>query len=137
MQNLLKNDSAYEEYLSHKLNKRENRVTNSDLLHVLERRPTGIPNEFGNYMEEFECFVCEQVQKNKLKKNIVTKKQYNCSLPKDPITGEINKRNWWTEQWNIEKCGAQLLTHYVTNNISININRFDERKMNMYDNNEC
>lgn len=137
MHNLLKNDSAYEEYLSHKLDKRENRVTNSDLLHVLEKRPTGIPNEFGNYMEEFECFVCEQIQKNKFKKSIVTKRQYNCSLPKNPITGEINKRNWWTEQWNIEKCGAQLLTHYVTNNISININRFDERKMNMYDNNEC
>lgn len=137
MDSLLKNDSAYEEYLSHKLKEHENRVTNSDLLHVVEMRPTGIPNEFGNYMEEFECFVCEQMWKNKLEKSIVTKRQYNCSLPKDPITGKINKRNWWTEQWNIEKCGAQLLTYYVTNNISININRFDERKMNMYDNNEC
>ncbi|XP_077276370.1 alpha-(1,3)-fucosyltransferase 10 isoform X1 [Temnothorax americanus] len=139
LHNLLKNDSAYEEYLSHKLSKRENRVTNSELLRVLERRPTGIANEFGNYVEEFECFVCERIQRNdhKLEKSVVTKRQYNCPLPRDPITGEINKRNWWTEQWNIEKCGAKLLTHYVTKNLSININRFDERKMNMYDNNEC
>jgi len=99
----------------------------------------GIPNEFGSYMEEFECFVCEQIQKNghKLEKSIVTKRQYNCSLPRDPITGEINKHNWWTEQWNIEKCGAKLLTHYITNNINIDINRFEEQKMTMYDNNEC
>ncbi|KAG5332657.1 FUCTB fucosyltransferase, partial [Acromyrmex heyeri] len=140
LHNLLKNDSAYEEYLSHKLNlKRENRVTNSKLLHALEKRQTGIPNDFGNYMEEFECFVCERIQKNsyELKKSIVTKRQYNCSLPRDPITGEINKRNWWTEQWNIEKCGAKLLSHYITNNISINIKHFDEQKMTMYDNNEC
>ncbi|XP_024892674.1 alpha-(1,3)-fucosyltransferase 10 [Temnothorax curvispinosus] len=139
LHNLLKNDSAYEEYLSHKLSKRENRVTNSELLRVLERRPTGIANEFGNYVEEFECFVCERIQRNdhKLEKSVVTKRQYNCPLPRDPITGEINKRNWWTEQWNIEKCGAKLLTHYVTNNLSINVNRFDERKMIMYDNNEC
>ncbi|KAG5328709.1 FUCTB fucosyltransferase, partial [Acromyrmex charruanus] len=140
LHNLLKNDSAYEEYLSHKLSlKRENRVTNSKLLHALEKRQTGIPNDFGNYMEEFECFVCERIQKNnyELKKSIVTKRQYNCSLPRDPITGEINKRNWWTEQWNIEKCGAKLLSHYITNNISINIKHFDEQKMTMYDNNEC
>lgn len=139
MYNLLKNDSAYEEYLSHKLSKRENRVTNRKLLHALERRQIGIPNDFGNYMEEFECFVCEQIQKNsyELEKSIVTKKQYNCSLPRDPITGEINKRNWWTEQWNIEKCGAKLLSHYITNNISINIKHFYEQKMTMYDNNEC
>lgn len=106
---------------------------------MLERRPTEDPNEFGNYMEEFECFVCEQIQKNnhKLEKSIVTKREYNCSLPTNPITGEVNKRNWWTEQWNIEKCGAKLLTHYISNNISININRFTDQKMNMYDNNEC
>jgi len=106
---------------------------------MLEKRPSGVSNEFGNYMEEFECFVCERIQKNnhKLEKSVVTKNQYNCSLPRDPITGAINKRNWWTEQWNIEKCGAKLLTYYITNNISLNINRFNEQKMNMYDNNEC
>ncbi|XP_011688424.1 PREDICTED: alpha-(1,3)-fucosyltransferase 10 [Wasmannia auropunctata] len=138
LHNLLKNDSAYEEYLSHKLSERENRVTNSKLLHALEARPMGIPNGFGNYMEEFECFVCERIQNNReIEQSVVTKKQYDCPLPRDPITGEINKRIWWTEQWNIEKCGAKLLTHYITNNISININRFDEQKMTMYDNNEC
>lgn len=138
MHSLLKNDSAYEEYLSHKLSKHENRVTNIELLHALARRPAEISNEFGNYMEEFECFVCERIQKNnhKLENSIVMKRQYDCPLPKDPITGEISN-NWWTEQWNIEKCGAKLLTHYITNNISIDINRFDEQKMNMYDNNEC
>ncbi|XP_011173595.2 alpha-(1,3)-fucosyltransferase 10 isoform X2 [Solenopsis invicta] len=136
LHSLLRNDSAYEEYLSHKLNEH---ITNSELLHALKKRATKT-NEFGNYMEKFECFVCEQIQKNnrELKEiNIVTKKQYNCSLPRDPVTGEINKRNWWTQQWNIEKCGAKLLTRYITNNISININYFNEQKMNMYDKNEC
>ncbi|XP_036146861.1 alpha-(1,3)-fucosyltransferase 10 isoform X2 [Monomorium pharaonis] len=140
LHNLLKNDSAYEEYLSHKLSERKSRITNNKLLHALERRGTETPNKFGNYMEEFECFVCERIQKNNQELeeiSIVTKRQYNCSLPRDPITRKINNRNWWMQQWNIEKCGAKLLIHYVTNNISININHFDEQKMNMYDNNEC
>ncbi|KAL6426326.1 hypothetical protein ACFW04_009092 [Cataglyphis niger] len=134
---LVRNDSAYEEYLSHKLNEREYRVTNSALLRAFERR-SAIPHEFGNYVEEFECLICEQIHNNRESKiRMVTKKQYNCPLPTDPITGETNKRNWWIEQWNIEKCGAKLLTHYITNNISINIKYFNEQKMNMYDNNEC
>lgn len=134
----MKNDSAYEEYLAHKLNEREYRVTNSALLRALERRSMTLPYEFGNYMEEFECFICKQIQNNcesKIRK--VTRKQYDCPLPRDPITGGISKRNWWIDQWNIEKCGAKLLAHYITNNISINIKHFNEQKMNMYDNNEC
>ncbi|XP_070159271.1 alpha-(1,3)-fucosyltransferase 10 isoform X1 [Polyergus mexicanus] len=135
---LVRNDSAYEEYLSHKLNEREYRVTNSALLHALERRSTAIPHEFGNYVEEFECLICEQIHNNRESKiHTVTKKQYDCPLPTDPITGGISKRNWWIEQWNIEKCGAKLLAHYITNNISINIKYFNEQKMNMYDNNKC
>ncbi|XP_012221877.2 alpha-(1,3)-fucosyltransferase 10 [Linepithema humile] len=135
---LVRDDSAYEEYLSHKLNERDYRVTNNRLLHALRKRPTGTINEFANYMEAFECFVCEQIQNNRgLKTSIVTRKQYNCPLPRDPITGEISKRNWWIQQWNIEKCGAKLLAHYITNNISINRNHFDEQKINMYDHNEC
>jgi len=134
----VKNDSAYEEYLSHKLNEREYRVTNSALLRALERRSMTLPYEFGNYMEEFECFICKQIQNNRESKiRKVTRKQYDCPLPRDPITGGISKRNWWIDQWNIEKCGAKLLAHYITNNISINTKHFNEQKMNMYDNNEC
>lgn len=135
---LLRNSSAYEDYLSHKLNKHEHRVTNKRLLHVLEKRSSRVPNEFGNYVGEFECFVCEQVQNtHKSKISIVTRRQYDCPVPKDPITGKSSKRNWWMEQWNIEKCGAKLLHHYVTNNISIDINHFNEQKMNMYENDKC
>ncbi|XP_072746923.1 alpha-(1,3)-fucosyltransferase 10 isoform X1 [Anoplolepis gracilipes] len=135
---LVRNESAYEEYLSHKLNERKYRVRNSALLHALERRSTTIPHEFGNYVDEFECFICEQIQNNRESKiRTVTKKQYDCPLPRDPITGGISKRNWWMQQWNIEKCGAKLLAHYITNNISINIKHFNVQKMNMYDNNEC
>ncbi|XP_014470326.1 PREDICTED: alpha-(1,3)-fucosyltransferase 10 [Dinoponera quadriceps] len=135
---LVKNDSAYEEYLSHKLGNREYRVTNDKLLHSLERRPTGVPNEFGNYLEAFECFICERIQNNrKLQIDTVTKQQYDCPLPRDPITGEIDEHNWWIDQWNIEKCGAKLLAHYVINNISFSINGFNKQKMYMYDNDEC
>lgn len=135
----MKNDSAYEEYLSHKLGKREYRVTNNRLLHSLERRPTRVSNEFENYVEAFECFVCESRMRNNRKSqtDTVTKQQYNCSLPRDPVTGEIDKRNWWLGQWNIEKCGAKLLAHYATNNISFDTNYFNEQKMYMYDNDEC
>jgi len=134
---LVKNDSAYEEYLSHKLSKQKYLITNRRLLEVYERKPIGIINEFGNYVEEFECFICKRIHNRKRETSIVTKKQYDCPLPKDPITGKIAERNWWVRQWNIEKCGAKLLAHYITRNISININHFDEQKMYMYDNKEC
>ncbi|KAL0125304.1 hypothetical protein PUN28_004436 [Cardiocondyla obscurior] len=139
LHNLLKNNSAYEEYLSHKLDKHNNRVTNSKFLHVLETRPKKDSNQFVDYMEEFECFVCKKIHKDnhELETRMVTKKQYDCSVPRDPITGEINKRNWWMEQWNIEKCAAKLLTRYITSNISIDIKHFDDQKINMYDNDEC
>lgn len=105
---------------------------------MLEKRPMEISNEFGNYVEEFECFVCKQIQNDhKSERKVVTKKQYDCPLPHNPITNETNKYNWWVDQWNIEKCGAKLLNHYITNNISININDFNKQKMNMYDNNKC
>ncbi|XP_032665771.1 alpha-(1,3)-fucosyltransferase B [Odontomachus brunneus] len=135
---LVENNSAYEEYLHHKLGEREYRVTNDRLLHFLERRPAGVSNEFGNYVEAFECFICEQIQNNrKSQVDIVTERQYNCPLPRDPITSETDKQNWWIDKWNIEKCGAKLLAHYATNNISFNINHFDKQKMHMYDNGEC
>lgn len=134
----MKNDSAYEEYLLHKLDEREYRVTNDRLLRFLKRRPAGASNEFGNYVEAFECFICERIQNNrKSQMDTVTERQYNCPLPRDPITNGTDKQNWWIDKWNIEKCGAKLLAHYATNNISFNINRFDEQKMHMYDNGEC
>lgn len=137
MHKLLKNDSAYEEYLSHKLREGEYRVTNDKLLRALEKRPTGISHEFESYVEEFECFVCEQVQDDRESEKIVTRRQYNCPLPRDPVTGEIGKHNWWINQWNIDKCGAKLLAHYIVNNIDIDMKKFHKQKMNMYDNNEC
>lgn len=134
----MENDSAYEEYLSHKLGKREYRVTNDRLLYSLEKRPAGTSNEFRNYVEAFECFICEQVQNNHVSQmDIVTKRQYDCPLPRDPVTSETGKHNWWIDTWNVEKCGAKLLAHYVANNINFDINRFDEQKMQMYDNGEC
>lgn len=87
-------------------------------------------------MEQFECFVCQQIHYSRESAAILTKRQYNCPLPRDPVTGEIGQ-HWWINQWIIEKCGAKLLANYVANNISIDINNFDEQKMNMYDNNEC
>ncbi|EZA56575.1 hypothetical protein DMN91_003208 [Ooceraea biroi] len=134
---LSKNDSAYEEYLSHKLGEREYQVTNRRLLEVYRRKPMGIPDEFGNYVEEFECFVCKRIHNRKIETSVVTRRQYDCPSPRDPVTGEITKRNWWMTQWNIEKCGAKLLAHYITRNISINISHFDEQKMSMHDNKEC
>lgn len=137
LRKLVKNHSAYEEYLTHKLGEQGRQVTNRRLLEAYGRDPMELPNEFGNYVGEFECFVCRQIHARKVKPSTVTRRQYDCPLPRDPVTGEIAKRNWWTVQWNVEKCGAKLLAHCMTRNISINISHFDEQKMYMYDNKEC
>lgn len=136
---LIKNETEYDKYLSHKLVDNYE-IANPRLKKALEHKDKRSLNEFGNYVEEFECFVCENTQRTKtqeIKIKIVDEKHYHCPLPKNPLTNKTDHRNWWTGQWIVEKCGAKALVNYLKNNRTITKEEFEKDKMKLYNRNEC
>ncbi|CAL7948915.1 unnamed protein product [Xylocopa violacea] len=134
IQNLSNNETEYNKYLSHKLVDGYE-IDNEKLRKALEKNKL-IFNEFGSYVEEFECFVCKHVQSQRETK-MIDKKHYNCPLPKNPLTNKIDRSNWWTKQWILEKCTAKILSDYLQNNFTINMESFEKTKMKFYRENEC
>ncbi|KAK2580866.1 hypothetical protein KPH14_005940 [Odynerus spinipes] len=136
---LLKNDTEYEQYLVHKIGKQQERLTNKRLSDVLRKRSVKESHNFGNYVEDFECFICEKVQNTQTKEeiSIVSKKHYDCPLPKNPLSGKIDEHDFWVNQWNIEKCGAKVLEHYILNNITMHIEKYNHEKFQLYNKNGC
>ncbi|XP_043488050.1 alpha-(1,3)-fucosyltransferase 10 [Polistes fuscatus] len=138
--NLLNNDIEYERYLIHKIGREEERLTNNRLLNVLKKIPAKEMHYFGYYVEDFECFVCKQIHHNTQTNNetsIITEKHYDCPLPIDLLSGKVNPNNFWVYQWNLEKCGAKLLQHYVLNNLTIDIEKFNNETFELYSKNDC
>ncbi|XP_047367397.1 alpha-(1,3)-fucosyltransferase 10 [Vespa velutina] len=136
---LLNNDIEYERYLIHKIGREEERLTNKRLLDVLKKKSTKDAHNFGYYVEEYECFVCKQIHNTQIKEeiSIVSKKHYDCPLPINLLSGKADENNFWVNQWNLEKCGAKLLEHYVLNNITIDIKKYDIEKFELYNKNNC
>ncbi|XP_076665647.1 alpha-(1,3)-fucosyltransferase 10 isoform X2 [Andrena cerasifolii] len=134
---LSRNETAYDKYLSHKLVDNYE-IANRRLKETLEQKQNWLRNGFGNYVDEFECLVCEDVQKaNKQEIKIVDRKHYDCPLPKNPLTSETDRDNWWTKKWLLEKCGAKLLAHYLKNNLTINREKFEDDKIKLHDEKKC
>lgn len=135
LQKLVLNETEYDKYLSHKLSNNYE-IHNERLKKAFEKNTTWFRNEFGNYVEEFECFICENIQKQR-KKKVVDKEHYDCPLPINPLTNEVDHNNWWVKQWIVEKCGAKVLTYYLQNNLTINMENFEKEKLELYDKNNC
>ncbi|XP_076652292.1 alpha-(1,3)-fucosyltransferase 10 isoform X2 [Halictus rubicundus] len=136
LNNLSNNKTEYEKYLTHKLIDNYD-IDNQKLKNTLHRNNEWSRKEFGNYVDEFECFVCESIQKSNQKTKIVDLKHYDCPLPRDPITNKIDHHNWWTQQWIIEKCGAKILMHHLKNNLTINIENFNKNRIKLYAKKQC
>ncbi|XP_015186442.1 PREDICTED: alpha-(1,3)-fucosyltransferase 10 [Polistes dominula] len=136
---LLNNDMEYEKYLIHKIGKEEERLTNDQLLNVLNKIPAKEMHHFGYYVEDFECYVCKQIHNIQINNetSIITKKHYDCPLPIDLLSGNVNENNFWVSQWNLEKCVAKLLQHYVLNNLTIVIEQFHNETFLLYNKNDC
>ncbi|XP_054009488.1 alpha-(1,3)-fucosyltransferase 10 isoform X2 [Hylaeus anthracinus] len=131
------NETEYDKYLSHKLFDNYE-IDNQRLKKTLERNREWIGNEFGNYVDKFECFVCENIQiaNEQRKKKIIDTSHYDCPLPRNPITFRTDYHNWWTKQWILEKFGAKLLTYHLKNNLTISVEKFEKDKMELYSQNQ-
>ncbi|XP_076638056.1 alpha-(1,3)-fucosyltransferase 10 [Colletes latitarsis] len=133
LHNLSKNDTEYDKYLSHKLFDNYE-IENQRLRKALENRKW-FQNEFGNYLEEFECFVCKDIQKANRRKKRIDTSHYDCPLPRNPITTKIDYHNWWTKQWILDKSDANILSYYSKNNLTMNVKNFDIDKTRLYNQN--
>lgn len=109
------------------------------MLDVLQKKSTSDRYNFGYYVEEYECFVCKQIHNTQIKgeTSIVSKEHYDCPLPINLLSGKIDENNFWVNQWNLEKCSAKLLEHYVLNNITIDIEKYNDEKFELYNKNDC
>lgn len=118
---LLENDTLYESYLKHKLNQE---VTNAYLLETMEKRRWGIDNDFekGNFIEHFECHVCDQVltrhSGGRSRANPgefqADLSHYGCPEPETVLGEDEEARNFWVEQWNKARVEAQVLHRLVS-----------------------
>jgi hypothetical protein len=112
-------NTKYRSFLKHKLGDNSEKITNRRLISALKVRKWGVDNDFekGNFIEHFECFVCEQEHNKRngerTKISDISKTHYNCPIPISPLTGTENKENWWVDQWRMGKCEAKLLRHYI------------------------
>ena len=106
-------------HLQHKLGKETEKITNKKLLDALGKRKWGIDNDFdrGNFIEHFECYVCEQEHKKmaegKLQVANVNINHYNCPKPQSPLSGKENPENWWLDQWYMGRCEARVLRKFI------------------------
>jgi hypothetical protein len=136
--------TKYKSFLGHKLGAEGKKITNKRLIDALDARKWGIDNDFekGNFIEHFECFVCEQEHKKLNGKRAITfatsKAHYNCPIPVSPLTGVQNRENWWVDQWQMGKCEARVLRHYVeVGKSNYNHHEFYDKLWNMFSNKLC
>ncbi|XP_015110669.1 alpha-(1,3)-fucosyltransferase 10 isoform X2 [Diachasma alloeum] len=131
---LMKNDTAYEQYLPHKLAKTG--ISNDRLLRNLRKRPGELFSVFEYYYRTFQCQVCEKIHRNEHR--TASRKEYNCEKPdgRFNFNGKTVK-NSWIDAWNMEKCTGVLLTEYLLKNEGFRSREFNAKKMKMFKTNEC
>jgi hypothetical protein len=138
------NITKYKSFLKHKLGASDEKITNKRLTSALEARKWGIDNDFekGNFIEHFECFLCEQEHKKlngeRTEMSGVTKVHYNCPIPISPLTNTENRDNWWVDQWHMGRCEARVLRHFVEiGSTDYNYHEFYEEVNNMFLSKAC
>lgn len=104
------NKTAYELHLHHKIYKK---ITNNLLKETMVKRKWGINNDFekGNFIEHFECFVCERISQNfRAKQNGMpltsyqaTVSHYGCPKPTSPLKNKSIPISWWAELYDKSK----------------------------------
>ncbi|KAK7082250.1 Alpha-(1,3)-fucosyltransferase 11 [Halocaridina rubra] len=108
---LLLNETLYELHLQHKLNKL---ITNDNLIQIMRAREWGINNDFerGNFIEHFECYVCNQIIKWSETHDIYLQadlEHYGCPEPQSVLTGKPDSKSFWVEEWNKARVEAEVL----------------------------
>ncbi|XP_065199860.1 alpha-(1,3)-fucosyltransferase 10 isoform X2 [Planococcus citri] len=120
------NDKLYELMLSHKL---EGTISNQMLKNMIKSRRWKWHDDdnYGNYIDEFECQICLYLHGDKLLTKNTKRSHYSCSLPYSLLTGEKNKSNQWNDILRYEKCHGEALSSFVSSQ-SVNYADTDVRR---------
>ncbi|CAH0723206.1 unnamed protein product, partial [Brenthis ino] len=98
---LTKNDTLYEEYLSHKVKRK---ITNIRLINEFNTRQ--YQTDALEVAGKFECLICKKLhdkRKGNMEVRIVDKKHYNCPKPISALTLQVNPLNDWVYSWGAAK----------------------------------
>ncbi|GBP19974.1 Alpha-(1,3)-fucosyltransferase 10 [Eumeta japonica] len=111
---LLKNDTMYEQYLEHKI---KQVIKNKNLIFEFHKRPWAA--DALQTAQEFECYICEKVHENlqgKIHKaHHLTKKHYDCPKPVSALTLDVNPENSWVFSWQTARVQAEELYKKIVN----------------------
>ena len=123
------NDGEYEKYLQWK----KTGVTNQWLLDHMKQRTWTITNHWlrghTNFIEEFQCLLCNRIQDNINREKEGRKKQtyiakpehFGCPEPKDyDSTGKQSRQSvGWLYDWQQKQYEAKTLRYFADRNIKV------------------
>jgi len=136
---LNKDDKAYSDYLVHKI---EHKVENQLLKKILKERGWGVSSlqqmELGNSVKHFQCLVCNRVAANVKFTNMGFNRvrykadvsHYGCPIPTHPITKQVDKENWYVQEWHRTKYASSTLREWAENRGDV-INPAEFRNISM------
>jgi len=130
LKSLNENDTAYEEYLSHKLSRQ---VNNQNFINAMETRSWSDDGE--NFVEAFECFLCQQIQ-NKIQSELheysvrpgppIDSSHFNCSPLINPVSKQENTENWWVHHWHQARIEAFTINQFCVRNQNYSAEEFHD-----------
>lgn len=136
LKSLNEDDTAYEEYLSHKLN---HLVNNQFLINAIETRSWDDDGE--NFVEAFECFLCQEVHKkmqleleeySTLPSLPIDSSHFNCSPLINPVSRRQNIENWWVQHWRQAQIEADTINQLCVRNQNYSTEEFHDSVFNNF-----
>ena len=127
LRNLNENETAYEEFLSHKLSRR---VSNQNLINAMEIRSWSDDDDDDddddeNFVEAFECFLCQQIHE-KTESELhgysprpalsIDSSHFNCGPLINPVSKRVNPESWWVQHWQQAGIEARTTSELCTRN---------------------
>lgn len=138
---LSKDPVAYDLHLEHKLS---GKISNKRLIESMEKRGWSIDNEptERNFIEAFECFVCERIADNYRReyKNMdklhyqANIEHYGCPKPISPFTLEPDAGSWWLELYNKAQYEATALENLMQRGTNFTSTDFYQEVINLLEN---
>jgi len=133
LRHLNHNDEVFEESLEHKL---KAQVGNQYLIGVMKSRLWNAGNpedERENFVEAFECFLCQKVHQKQLA-NLheystgpplsVDSSHFSCDRPINPVSKRENPDNWWLQHWHQTGIEAETIHQLILRNQNYSVEEF-------------
>lgn len=76
-------------------------------------------NDYSTMIDEFECYLCEQLHEGLGELRVPHKDHYDCwATPVSVLSGSRNASNHWNEIIRTGICEGKMIATFVRNNVS-------------------